>query len=117
MRAEGAAVTYGTGYERWDVECRGGLFASARARLAVEEHGAGRQLVRVRLWPRYSMIGVAAFLGLSALTGMAAWSGAVIAGIILGAAGVALGLRAVYEASAALASMLHGVAAAGGSES
>src|SRR5262249_47526707 len=47
----GAAVARGGDYDRWDLEVRGGLMGRARLLLAIEEHGAGRQYVRMRLWP------------------------------------------------------------------
>jgi hypothetical protein len=102
-----APVTFSAGYERWDVECRGGLFASARARLAVEEHSARRQLVRVRLWPRYSLLGLATLLVITGLTASAAVSGALIAAVVLGATATLLVARALFEASSAMASILH----------
>jgi len=118
MRAGGAPVTFGTGYHRWDLECRGGLCASARARLAVEEHGARRQLVRVRIWPRCSMAAIAVFLALTALAVTAAWSGAPIAAVILGTAAALLGARVLYETCAAMASFIAALTpTAGGSGS
>jgi GT2 family glycosyltransferase len=106
-----APVTFGAGYERWDVECRGGLFGSARGRLAVEEHSARRQLVRVRLWPRYSLFGLGALLVITGLTAGAAISGALIAAVVLGATATLLVARALFETSSAMASILHAVRA------
>ena len=37
---------------------RGGALGSCQLRMAIEEHGAGRQLVRFRLWPRLSPWGI-----------------------------------------------------------
>jgi len=51
MRESGAAVLRGGDYDAWDLEVRGGLLGTARAQLVVEEHGQGRQLVRVRVRP------------------------------------------------------------------
>ena len=52
LRAEGLALEIGGEFDRWDLEVRGGFFGCARLRLAVEEHGGGRQLARFRVWPR-----------------------------------------------------------------
>jgi GT2 family glycosyltransferase len=47
LRSRGHVVRRGGPTDPWDLEIRGGLFASLRARFAVEEHGAGRQLLRL----------------------------------------------------------------------
>lgn len=48
IRAAGTIVRRGGDYDAWDLELRGGLMGGVRALIAVEEHGAGRQLVRTR---------------------------------------------------------------------
>jgi GT2 family glycosyltransferase len=52
LDAELAIWRYGGEYDRWDLEVIGGMFGSARMLMAVEDHGAGTQLVRIRSWPR-----------------------------------------------------------------
>ena len=47
-------VVRGGDIDRWDIQVRLGPLGSARLRVAVEEHGQGRQLVRYRVWPRWS---------------------------------------------------------------
>ena len=47
-------VVRGGDTDRWDIQVRLGPLGSARLRVAVEEHGQGRQLVRYRVWPRWS---------------------------------------------------------------
>ena len=51
LRAAGASVTAGHNYADWDLEVRDGTFGAVRLRMAIEEHGAGRQLVRISSWP------------------------------------------------------------------
>jgi GT2 family glycosyltransferase len=51
LRVNGAAVVRGGDFDRWDLEVRGGLLGSARLLLVIEEHGQGRQFIRLRLWP------------------------------------------------------------------
>ena len=80
LRRVGGVVFSGGDYERWDLYVRGGMLGSMRLRVAVEEHGGGRQLVRIRSWPRFSRIGAAVALGFAAL------GGAFAAAAILGAA-------------------------------
>jgi GT2 family glycosyltransferase len=52
LHAEHAPVLCGGDYDRWDLEIIGGMFGSVRMLMAVEDHGAGTQLVRIRSWPR-----------------------------------------------------------------
>ncbi len=67
----GASIRRGGIYDRWDLEVRGGIFGGVRLLMAVEEHGAGRQLLRFRLRPRLSpaaLLLVSVFGGLAALS-------------------------------------------------
>jgi GT2 family glycosyltransferase len=52
LLAQSVIVRRGGNYDPWDLEVRGGLCGGVRLLMATEEHGAGRQLVRFRLWPR-----------------------------------------------------------------
>jgi hypothetical protein len=54
----GAVVGSGGDWDRWDLQVRGGLIGRARLRTTVEEHGQGRQLVRIRIWPSVAPVGV-----------------------------------------------------------
>jgi GT2 family glycosyltransferase len=49
-----SVVLRGGDFDDWDLEIRGGVMGAVRLRMAVEEHGDGKQLVRVRAWPRCS---------------------------------------------------------------
>lgn len=57
LQGSGAAVRRGGDYHDWDLEVGGGMFGYARMRMATEEHGAEKQLVRVRWWPRAPLFG------------------------------------------------------------
>ena len=85
LRDAPAQIVRGDGFDTWDLELRVGALASARARVAVEEHGQGRQLVRLRAWPRCAPH--AAILGavLLAFTAAAALQGELAAACLLGA--------------------------------
>ena len=111
LREAGAPVRRGGDYDRWDLETWRGTLGAARARLCVEEHGAGRQLARWRLWPRPS-IGPLTLTALLALLAMgAALDGAWIASAVLGAAAGILAWRAAADCAAALATMVEAVGA------
>jgi GT2 family glycosyltransferase len=87
LHAERAVVWRGGNYDRWDLEIVGGAFASVRMLMAVEDHGAGTQLVRIRSWPRCRNATkvLASFLGIVFLLAAfdAAWSVVIIFGATL----------------------------------
>lgn len=83
-----AAGHRGDDFARWDLEVRGGLFGISRLLVGVEEHGAGRQLIRCRVWPRLSALGAAVPACTLALAVLAATHQAwVAAGILAGLGG------------------------------
>lgn len=51
MKELGAIVKQGGDFDLWDLEMRGGLFGAVRSRMALEEHGGGKQLLRFHTWP------------------------------------------------------------------
>jgi hypothetical protein len=101
LRAEGSVVRSGGDWDRWDLEARGGILGGARLRLAIEDHGAGRQLMRLRSWPHVSRVAITLGAFLSALAGLALLSGAHAVAGALGLLAVALGLRLAFECGAA----------------
>jgi GT2 family glycosyltransferase len=103
LKVAGAAVRRGGDYDRWDLEICGGLFGSARLLMAVEDHGAGAQLVRFRCWPRGSFGGIALGVLFATLAGGAAAAGAWVAGAMLAAITLGLALRIILECSGAAA--------------
>src|SRR5204862_7807146 len=54
LRTEGVVVSRGGVYDRWDLQARYGFAGAVRLSLAIEEHGAGRQLVGLRPTPPYA---------------------------------------------------------------
>jgi GT2 family glycosyltransferase len=97
----GSVVTSGGDWDRWDVQVRGGLLGGARLRLAIEEHGAGRQLVRARWWPQAGWGSLTLCVLVSALALVAALSDGGTAAIALVALAGALWLRVAYECAVA----------------
>jgi GT2 family glycosyltransferase len=75
LAAAGGFVRNGGTFDRWDLSLRVGPVGGVRLRTLVEEHGAGRQLMRVRVWPRASARGTAAAVALSLLAGSAFLAG------------------------------------------
>src|SRR5207248_9522036 len=76
ITAGGAVVRRGGDFDGWDIETRGGVLAGVRVTTAVEEHGAGRQLVRVRCRPTWSRAALAIALLLLVLACVAGIDGA-----------------------------------------
>ena len=79
LKQDGAVVRHGGPMDRWDLEVRGGPLGGARLRGAVEEHGEGKQLVRIGLWPRVSILAVGLAAVFAPLAAKAAVDGAVAA--------------------------------------
>ena len=65
LRTHGALVRRGGNVENWDLGVSAGLFGGYRLLSTVEEHGAGKQLFRLRAWP---VIGRASLVTFALLT-------------------------------------------------
>jgi hypothetical protein len=107
LRAQGAVVHRGGEYDVWDLEIRGGLFGTVRARATIEEHGGGKQLVRLRSWPRYAPSQYALTVLFTALAVFAAIGHAWIVTAILALAAAGLALSGFADCAAATASYLY----------
>ena len=90
LTVAGGFVHSGGPFDRWDLDLRAGPLGGVKIRTVVEEHGSGKQLLRVRIWPRASAKGAAAVLLLAALAAWALASGEMVAGITFAAALVVL---------------------------
>ncbi len=110
LRAGGATVSRGGDFDAWDLEVRGGLFGGARVLTAVEEHGAGRQLVRARSWPRVSPQCLAITSLFAALACAAAWDGARTAALAFSIVAVFIAARVILETGAAMRTLLDAFA-------
>jgi glycosyltransferase involved in cell wall biosynthesis len=98
-----AVVRRGGDFDRWDLELPGGMLGSVRARMAFEEHGAGRQLVRLRVWPKYSRLGLAITASIMLLSVWAGLDGASLASRILAMAAGLLVVAWVKECGLGMA--------------
>ncbi len=107
MQGERFVVLSGGDYDRWDLEVRGGTLGAVRLFLSIEEHGANRQLIRLRLWPKISWMSLV-FLGL--LIVLSIWAGANlawVAHVVLGVSALVLALRIVEECGTPMAALLR----------
>jgi GT2 family glycosyltransferase len=106
----GIRVTDGGPYDRWDLEVPGGILARARLLVAVEDHGAGKQYVRIGLWPRCSVAGLAMIAILASVAGVAATSTAWAVAVVFAGATALVIARVGQEAGRALAVLERAIA-------
>jgi O-antigen biosynthesis protein len=106
LRTAGACVLRGGPHDGWDVEVRAGFFGMARMLMGLEEHGGGRQLVRLRCWPHIPMRGLVLTGGLATLALAAAHDHAWLAAAVLGLGAMLPILKAVEEGGTAMATLL-----------
>jgi hypothetical protein len=107
LRSAGSPGFAGGGYDDWDLEVQGGMLGAVRTRMAIEEHGGGRQMLRFRIWPRCPATG---FLTLMLLVSISVAAGydqawAVAALLLVGCA--ILGGRMLYECALAMHRLTH----------
>ena len=102
LRRRGVLVFRGGDFDRWDLALRRGMFASTRLMLAIEEHGGGRQLARVKMWPRFSRAAgvIAAIVAL--LAAIAAFEREYVSAVALAGVFGAICLRAVQECASSM---------------
>jgi GT2 family glycosyltransferase len=105
LQRAGVGVQRGGVYDRWDLETRAGGLGAVRARLTVEEHGGGRQLVRLQSWPRVRPLALGTGLPLALLAGGACLDGAWLAAAVLAGAVGAIGLCALWNCSVSAATL------------
>ncbi|NUQ10859.1 MAG: glycosyltransferase [Gemmatimonadaceae bacterium] len=103
LRNHRATTVRGGDFDSWDLEIRGGVLGGARLRLATEEHGAGRQLIRLRVLPRFSLGPALIASALVAVAALALYEGEVVVGTVLLASALAVALRQLYECGGAVA--------------
>jgi hypothetical protein len=107
LRARGLAVRRGGAYDRWDLDIRLGPAGGARIRIAIEEHGYGRQLLRYRVWPRCSRFSVVLAVLAATLLAPVAYSGGVAWWALAAALGALVLTRAGREAGGAIELLLR----------
>lgn len=109
FKTQSSDVRRGGDYDRWDLQVRAGSLGAARLRLAVEEHGQGRQLLRHRLWPRISPIAIVVVAVLGALALVGGLDGPWYVSAVLGVLAVAVAYRTLQECAVATDVCLSGI--------
>ena len=116
LKSDGSTVIRGGDFDRWDLEVRGGALGAARLRVVIEEHGAGKQLVRARIWPRWLLPGTVSSLACAAIALGALRDKAWPAVGIFGGVGAFCILATLDEWSVVTAALLRGLRRATSSE-
>jgi hypothetical protein len=102
LQRSGADVRRGGNFDRWDLAIRGGLLGSVRTMAMVEEHGAGKQLFRVRAWPRVPAMVTALVLALTTTAVFAGLDQAWIVAVPLAGSATAVALWAYADCALAM---------------
>ncbi|PYS55012.1 MAG: glycosyl transferase, partial [Acidobacteria bacterium] len=109
LRARRAVLSRNGGFDRWDLEVDGGILGAVRTLMAIEEHGGGRQLVRFRTWPSFSMPGIVLILLFALLSMAAALDQLSAVSLILGLGAALLGLFALWDSAVATKLLLSAI--------
>ena len=95
--------------EGWDLQVRGGIFGNTRVLILNEEHGQGKQVVRVRTAGKGSFLVHASVAILTLLSLFAAFEGAIFAALIIGFGAVLIFVQAVLEAGYSTGAVLSAI--------
>lgn len=98
LRRSGVVVERAGPFDRWDLHIMSGMAGGVRLSMTVEEHGAGRQLLRFRTRPRVGRAFALMTAGFAAFALAAASTGApLVAVLILGGITAAFAIRLWLE--------------------
>jgi hypothetical protein len=107
LHSTGIPVQRGGDCDDWDLEIQGGFWGGARLLMAVEDHGAGTQYVRYRIWPKGSITGLVLTLMLSLPSAAAGLDGAWPICAALGALAFLSIYKTARDCGSASAVILH----------
>jgi len=109
IRKQGVVLIRGGDYDSWDLKIHGGLFGALRIRIAVEEHAGGRQMIRLRSWPKISRLGFVLTLFFVVLAILASIDKAWYVYVILGVTATLTAVRSFGDCAVATASYLNAI--------
>jgi O-antigen biosynthesis protein len=107
LRKPGVYVRRGGDYDRWDLEVRAGLLGFARLLMAVEDHGAGNQFVRLRVWPKFPLLGLLPIVLFASLSAAALFDHAWMAFAILSLLSLFLTIHSLRSCGSAVAAVIR----------
>jgi GT2 family glycosyltransferase len=112
LAGSGGFVRSGGPFDRWDLDLRAAPLGGVKIRAAVEEHGDGRQLVRVKIWPRASAVG-SILAGALVLLSLYAWGtnqiGFAVAMTVATGAVAVVGIEGTVTAMSLALGVLRGI--------
>ena len=98
-------IKRGGDFNAWDLQAGSDLFFTSRCLLAIEEHGGGKQFLRLRYWPKFSPRGLLLIGLLAVLSLLSAMDHQWIVSITVGTAMLSLALRSGLESARSMNSM------------
>ena len=107
LRKAGTRVIRGGEFDRWDLEVSDGTFGSIRLTSVIEEHGAGKQMIRFRLTPRCSVWAILMILLLGALSIFSIRDGERLASAILAVCPIVFAARILADTGKATSTILR----------
>ncbi len=107
LRIRGARA--GGDYDSWDLEVAGGIMGSARLRMTIEEHGAGRQMLRFHVSPRWAGTAILSGAAMLVASAGAMATGGGRAAILPGVIGIALAGWCIHDAWTAAGALSEAV--------
>jgi len=113
LRSKGIPVERGGECDHWDLQIQGGFWGGVRLLMAVEDHGAGTQYVRCRVWPKCFAPGLILSVTLALFSAGAALDRAGAASVLLALAALLSVYKTIRECGRASAVMLDGIRAQG----
>jgi glycosyltransferase involved in cell wall biosynthesis len=98
----------GGDFDKWDLQVKNGLFTAGRCLLVIEEHGGGKQYLKLRCWLRYSTNGILLFCLLAALVVGSALDSEWIVSLITGTGLLLMLSRYVLESAVCMNTLYSG---------
>lgn len=98
-------VVKGDDYDHWDFTSRTGLTASVRSLMTIEEHGMGKQYIKVKTWKRISVFGLFLLAVFALLFVFALKAGALISAVFMGILGIMHGIKILSDLAGGMYSM------------
>jgi len=102
LKAEDVATRRGGNFDSWDFEAQAGLAGGVRLKMAIEEHGAGEQMLNLHLSTRVTGLAVAALFLFGVLSAAAFFSQNLWFGAAFGTGALMVLLRVITECSVAV---------------
>ncbi|MCI0603021.1 glycosyltransferase [bacterium] len=108
-KEKGAIVACGGSFDAWDLEAKGGAFASARLLMAVEEHGQGKQMTRFRIYAHHHWLWFSVIIFVLIWAASAAYHSAWHSAILLLAFSILLAGRILLESGRAMSALIESI--------